>query len=326
MSLSRRSAAMWCKFLTQAPILVQSQTGNLSSTLNQSRQWVVKKTKIVALGMLLGLGGGFWFINEVLTPQVAEAYTVRVNLPVNRQQNESYENLVQRAKAVALETTQQTFHQSSQVTDVSVIIIGQNQGEVAPVLSLQVSRPQWHMHMSVCDANQSASSCLAKQWVRYFSDARVLLGFKDIADTANQPDTAIQANPEQPMDSTSAKPETAKPTTAPGQTPETDSTDEHGPQSPDAIVPVEVPDSSQNSPTLGDGDSSDSPTSTPSEEPPTSVPDGSNIPNGNPAVTPTMPDSTVPDTQSNTSKDSNTTSLNTTPNQTLKSWLSFHKL
>lgn len=254
---------MWCS-LTKATTATQCQASNLSYSLTQSRQWVAKKTQTVALGVILGLGGGFWLINEVLTPQTVVAYTVRVNLPVNRQYNESYKTLIQRAKAVALETTEQKFYQNIRVTDVSVIVVGQNQGAIAPVLSLTVSRPQWHSHMATCGKKQSLSNCLAnrQRWVRYFSDARSLLGFEDVAKTI----TTDVDNPA-PTPNQTPQPETNTAPT-PSQSPQPDAdAEDHGPQSPDAVIPVDAPDSSQNQITSPKSDSDSPSTSTPADTP-----------------------------------------------------------
>jgi len=328
MSFSKRSAIMWCKFLTQA------SGSNPSESLTQSPHWFVTKTQITTLGVLLGLGGGLWFTAEALRPEIAGAYTVQINLPVARRQNESYEALIRRAKAVAMSTTQQRFYQNNQVTDVSVVVVGQNQGEISPVLSLQVSRPQWFNHETSCGTDQAIGNCPTndQRWVRYFSDARVLLGFEEVAKN-----TDSQTLPAQPTYN-NTEPETDSPAEQPSDASEVDSLeDEAGPHSPEAIVPVEVPDSSQNSILLEGSAGSDSSTSNPVDPPQTqitvpsiSIPESNtasdstvvtpSIPESNTAsdstvVTPSIPDIAVPEaTPSDTPSDDNS-SFNTTPNQ-----------
>ncbi len=319
---------MWCKFRAQALTNTHYQASDLSYTLTQAWQWVVQKSQTASLGVLLGLGGGFWLIGEAFAPQIAQADKVHVNLPVNRQPNESYETLVRRAEAVALATTQQKFHQNVQVTNVSVTIVGQNKGEIAPVLSLQVSRPQWHKQMKVCSNDQYLGSCLPNSplWVRYFTDARSLLGFEDNTNTTpSESETTNQTTPEKPPNSIPSDPGTANPTTTPSQTPEINTSDD-ALQSPDAVVPVDVPDSSQD-PTglpnvIGPGSPS-TPTPVDAQEapltaPPISVPDSNGIiQNNNPVTTPTTPNTTIPGTLPSTPDNLNNTTPGTIPQQNL---------
>lgn len=301
---------MWCKFRTQALTATHCQSSIWSGTLTHARQWVIQKSRMTTLGVLLGFGGGFWLIDEAFAPQVAQADKVHVNLPVNRQPNESYETLVRRAKAVALATTQQKFHQDIQVTNVSVTIVGQNQGEIAPVLSLRVSRPQWRKQMTVCSNDKYLGSCLpnSPRWVRYFTDARSLLGFEDKTST------------------TPSKPATSNLTTTPSRTPKPNISDDVL-QSPDAVVPVDVPDNSQTPTGLPNviGPASPS-TSTPADAqevplaaPPISVPNSTGIiPNNNPVTTPITPNTNIPETTLPSTPDNlNNTIPGTTPQQNL---------
>lgn len=245
MSSQKSSAVMWCNS-PKGSIIVPIRASNCSRSLTPNQQWGTRKTQIVGLVTLLGLGAGLWLVEAVLQPEIAAAYAVHVNLPVNRQRNESYESLVRRAEAVALETTQRRFYQNDQVTDVSITVVGQNQGEIAPVLSLKVSRPQWWRLLNICSKDQSASSCTTNSqgWVKHFSDARVLLGFKDIATNV-----VNQTTPEQLTDSTSDQTRIDDPATDPSQT--QDNGEDRGPQSPDAVIPVDDTDSSQESGDLG---------------------------------------------------------------------------
>ncbi len=56
---------------------------------------------------LLVLVGSWIFV-----PQIAQADTVELNLSIERQPNESYENLLQRAKIFLITATQQKFSQA----------------------------------------------------------------------------------------------------------------------------------------------------------------------------------------------------------------------
>jgi len=127
------------------------------------------QTRIVTVAVLMGLGGVFWVTTEALRPTIAQAYTARVDLSLDRQSNESYESLVRRAETAATTAAQSSFNQDTGVADVSVTIVAQNQGAIAPILSLQVSRNQWY------------SSPEPQRWAKYFNNAKVLLQFENIA-------------------------------------------------------------------------------------------------------------------------------------------------
>lgn len=158
----------------------QSKVSILSYTLNQSWEWVTKNSSMATLLVLLGLGGGG--ISEVIAPQIAQADTKRVEVSLDHHSDETYQNLLSRAGVVALSAVQQSFDQDGQMTDVSVMIMGQNQGAIAPVLFLEVSRSQWFSNPDV------------QSWVTYFTTARSLLGLEDVANITPQPSTPTSAS------------------------------------------------------------------------------------------------------------------------------------
>ncbi len=100
-------------------------------------QWLTEVTKLTALSLTL-IGVGFLF------QHTAQADTARIDdITIDRQPDETYDSLIQRAETAARTALLQGFNRSSQITDVSVIILGQNQGVIAPVLAIGLSRPQW---------------------------------------------------------------------------------------------------------------------------------------------------------------------------------------
>lgn len=114
-------------------------------------------TKIAPLTSILLLVIGGW-----ATPEIAQAETARIdNITIERQPDENFESLIGRAEAAARTAVQQGFDQGSQVTDVSVVVLGQNQGIIAPVLVVELSRPEWN------NSTQNG--------ITYFSSARSLL-------------------------------------------------------------------------------------------------------------------------------------------------------
>ena len=138
---------------------------------------------------------------------IAQDHTKRVDLSLERQPNETYETLLLRAEAAAREAAQTSFDQDIGVTDVSVIIVAQNQGSIAPVLSLEVNRAQWLSRPDV------------QSWITYFVSARALLQFEDVATTTpGQPETANPlTKPRQLRNGTTNRSEPANSYTTPGQ-------------------------------------------------------------------------------------------------------------
>lgn len=269
-----------------------------SNSLTKSWVWVVQKTETATLLMLLGLGGG-WMAMEGIAPQVAQADSQRVEISLDRQQNETYQDLVSRAETTASTIIQRSFDQDILMKKVSVMIMGQNHGAIAPVLFLAVNRDQWSREPNV------------QRWVTYFRSARSLLGFDNVTTTTDQPTPSTPDTSEQPQTPAASEPtntnrtpansgatpvNTQKPTTATtsGQTPST---------APDALNrPLLTPTTNSNPAPLG---GSVNGTNTPNNSgiiPNNNgvIPNNSGIiPDGNPLNVPTIPNSTVPDTQFN---------------------------
>ncbi len=140
----------------------------LNNKLRQVWQHPIKNSKTAAMLMLLG-GGGLWLATSVLAPQIAQAYTARLDFALEREAGENYDTLLRRAEAAARAAAQRSFDQDILVTQVSISVSGQNQGAIAPVLSLDVSRPQWRSRPD------------PQRWATYYKTARSLLHWQDVA-------------------------------------------------------------------------------------------------------------------------------------------------
>jgi hypothetical protein len=128
----------------------------------------------IGLAAILGLAGVSWLTSSLIAPQSAQAYTARVNVAINREVGESFQSFLRRAESVARAAAQRSFDRDILVTDVAVTVVGQNDGAVVPLFSLEVSRPAWRRRPD------------PQQWITYFPDTQSLLGFED---TTEQPDT-----------------------------------------------------------------------------------------------------------------------------------------
>ncbi|MEH2046873.1 hypothetical protein [Nostoc sp.] len=128
---------------------------------------IARRIRIIPLVVLLISTVPAWFLMEAIAPQVVRAYTARVDLAIDRLPEENYETVLRRAEAVARAAAQRSFDQDILVTDVSIIVSVQNYGAIAPVLTLDVSRPQWRSRPD------------AQIWATYFKTARSLLFFEN---------------------------------------------------------------------------------------------------------------------------------------------------
>lgn len=162
---------MWECNWSDFKLLKELQLFNRRSSQNSVALMRSQATRgIVPLGLaaMLGLGAVNWIGISAIAPTVAQAYTARVNVAINRIEGESYLTLVRRAEIVARAAAQRSFDGDILVTDVAVIVSGQNEGFVAPILSLEVSRPNWKRLPD------------PQRWVRYYPNAQALLQFETV--------------------------------------------------------------------------------------------------------------------------------------------------
>jgi hypothetical protein len=135
---------------------------------------------ILSLTALLGLTGGLYVVKEAIQPLIAQAYTMRVNLSLDRQPNESYETIIRRAEAIARAAVQRSFDTDILVNEASVMVTCDNNGLIAPIISVKVSRSQWSNIPDI------------QRWTRYYSNSRSLLDFDGVA-VANAEQRRVEA-------------------------------------------------------------------------------------------------------------------------------------
>ena len=150
-------------------------------------QWVraVVQLQLAPLSLLavLSFTGISWLSLSVIVPQGAHAYTARVNVALNREPRESYRSFLRRAEAVARAAAQRSFDRDILVTDVAVTIVGQNNGAIAPILSLEVSRQAWRRRPD------------PQRWATYFPDTQNLLRFGSTTSETDSTETTPAPNP-----------------------------------------------------------------------------------------------------------------------------------
>ncbi|BAZ10474.1 hypothetical protein NIES4071_22900 [Calothrix sp. NIES-4071] len=141
------------------------QAENILKLFNLSLPRSRAKIRIVKAILMLGTTVPIWVATEGIAPLKVHAYTATGDIVIDRLSEETYQNMLTRAEAAARAAAQRTFDQDILITEVSVIISGQNYGAIAPILELRVSRQQWRNRPD------------PKVWATYFKTARNLLLF-----------------------------------------------------------------------------------------------------------------------------------------------------
>jgi len=120
----------------------------------------------LSLSLAIALGSAASLSWEAIAPPPAQAYTARTEITLTRQGNETYTALLRRAEAIARAATQRAFDGDVLVSAVSITVVGQNSGAIAPVLRLEVNRQNWR--------NQPDP----QHWSTYFPISKLLLRFE----------------------------------------------------------------------------------------------------------------------------------------------------
>lgn len=113
--------------------------------------------------------------NFLTTVSIASAETIQRNFILNSNGNQSFETLLKQAESFLKNSINQEFAQNPEATEVSIMILGEHQGQIVPLLHAIVSRSQWQQ-----DSGKS-------NWLSYFSRSELLLGFIDSQVNSPQP-------------------------------------------------------------------------------------------------------------------------------------------
>ncbi|ACK68556.1 putative FHA domain containing protein [Gloeothece citriformis PCC 7424] len=170
-----------------------------------SKKWLIP----ISLSTLLTCTAITWIATTAINPSITLAKSTEFNIPIYRQPQESYEELLQRAEKLAKVTIDTRLKQDPSLDEIKVIIVGENQGAIAPLLMVKATRQGWINRPQV------------RPWATYFTDSRLLLGF-------DQPE--VTPEPNQP---------TPQPPTAENPTPQPPQSEQ--PPQPQPLPLIEVP-------------------------------------------------------------------------------------
>lgn len=201
---------------------------SIALPIKKTHPWWQQRLALTSLAVVLGLTGG-WVVEQAIAPAPVHAYTGIVNVTIDVQAGETYENLLRRAEAIARAAAQRSFDRDILVTDVAIAVLAQNSVATVPVVSLTATRPQWRGQPD------------PRRWSTYYSTAKSLLHLDNVSATAapTQPTVTTLSTP--PRSNTTA-PTSVAPQTAPGRSTTTTSNPQPSTtQSPQPILPKRIP-------------------------------------------------------------------------------------
>jgi len=102
----------------------------------------------------------------LLIPEVALTRPVDVNVSIRRQGNETYSQFLERANSLAKNTIEQRFKTDRELDALNVVVVGENNGAIAPLLAIQVNRDNWQANPNV------------QKWSNEFPFSQSLLGLE----------------------------------------------------------------------------------------------------------------------------------------------------
>ena len=94
------------------------------------------------------------------------AGTRQIDFTLRAESNQTFTALMQQAEVLAKSLIERGFAESPSITELSVNILGERNGQEVPLLFSRVSRFNWQKQPSI------------RQWTRYLGTSAELLGFK----------------------------------------------------------------------------------------------------------------------------------------------------
>jgi hypothetical protein len=102
----------------------------------------------------------------LLIPEVALTRPVDVNVSIRHQGNETYGQFLERANSLAKNTIEQRFKTDRELDALNVVVVGENNGAIAPLLAVKVNRDNWQANPNV------------QKWSNEFPFSQSLLGLE----------------------------------------------------------------------------------------------------------------------------------------------------
>ncbi len=104
-------------------------------------------------------------INAIVIVIPINAQTKEINLTINTEGNEKFSNLINRGEKIANSQINQTFAKFPNMKEISLQILGEKEGKIAPIILVKVSKLQWQKQPQIGN------------YVKYIPESEILLGF-----------------------------------------------------------------------------------------------------------------------------------------------------
>jgi hypothetical protein len=160
--------------------------GMIASIIGGSSMMGINSLSFAAslgLGSLSTLGISVW---HLAMPPAVTAYTVEDLLTITWVAGEDYTALARRAEYAARTSAQQRFDADILLTHVVITVLGQNGGETAPILVMDVNRADWRNRPD------------PRYWSKYYRSTAILLELEGVPATGTlqpAPTTGTQPAP-----------------------------------------------------------------------------------------------------------------------------------
>lgn len=159
-------------------------------------------------------------INSHSLPNRTANSSRQIDITLETQNNQTFNQLIQQAEIQATSLIDQEFATNPNITEIAVNILGERQGQQVPLLFSRVSRARWQQQPII------------RQWTKYFGTSAVLLGFNKPEKTPSSQKQSIpstssslsvtRATPNNSVPPTSTSPNNAPPVASGASLEETD--------------------------------------------------------------------------------------------------------
>ncbi|NEO11510.1 MULTISPECIES: hypothetical protein [unclassified Moorena] len=106
------------------------------------------------------------FSSLVTQIPTASAEIKEYHFILNSDISQSFERLIQQTENLAQNQINQEFTENPDITSISMMILGERNGQVVPLMMTKVSRSQWKQFPII------------QRWASYFINSEMLLGFR----------------------------------------------------------------------------------------------------------------------------------------------------
>ncbi len=112
--------------------------------------------------------------NILATISIASAEIKEQSFTLQARENQSFEILIQQAVDLTKNSVEQEFQANPELTEISIIVLAENNGQIVPMTRSKVSRSQWERDSRI------------DRWTGYFGNSRMLLGLYN-SSTSSKP-------------------------------------------------------------------------------------------------------------------------------------------